>query len=145
MMDLPDWQFGFALIPRTALRPTQSPYWATTYVTVPANSYRLFTIGKGFSIDKEWIESGERFSIWYVIFSIDQNSLIEAGVGVEEKENPGTVNLLALRYGYGKEEIPAGIFFDFEANTRPVYYIANYSSVDVTCDFIVFGVIEKIV
>lgn len=145
MMDLPDWQYGFALIPRTALKPTQSAYFAITSFDLPPKSYYTFYIGQGFSIDNKWIPAGQKFSIWWAKFSISQNSLIRAGVGVESSDNPGYITLLALAFGYGQVEFLSGIFFDFEAGTRPVYYIANYSDNTVTVDFVVFGVTEMII
>jgi hypothetical protein len=145
MMDLPDNMFGFAIIPRTALRPNQSPYFASISFTLPANSATTFYIEDGFSVGEEWIPLGKRFSIWYSVFTINQNSLIRAAIGVESSSNPGNITWLALRWGYGVAEFLSGVFFDFEAGTRPVYYIANYSSSNVIVDFTVFGVVEVII
>lgn len=145
MKDLPDWQYGFALIPRTALRPNQQPYFATTTFLLPALTYTEFTIEKGFDQQHEYVTAGQRFSIWWVNFSIDQNSLIETWIGVEGPAIPIGAYRLAQAWGYGKTEYLAGIFFDFEANTRPYYGIANYSDSDVYVDFVVYGVVEVIV
>ena len=145
MIDLPDNMFGFALIPRTSLRPTQQPYFATTSFTLPAQTATAFYIEDGFSIGQEWIPLGQRFSIWYAVFTISQNSLIRTAIGVESSENPDEITWLALQWGYGKTEYLSGVFFDFEQETRPIYYIANYSSNDVYVDFTVFGVVEVII
>ena len=145
MMDLPDWSYGFALIPRTALRPTQEPYFAFAQITVPAYSYVQFYIGEGFTIDEEWVPVGQRFSIWYACFSVNTNCLIETKIGVEQASNPGTVTILAGKWGFGEAEYLSGVFFDFEQNTRPIYYCANYSEGDITLYVTIFGVVEKIV
>jgi len=145
VIDLPDNVFGFALIPRTALRPNQQPYFATTTFILPAQSGATFYIEDGFSVGQEWIPLGQRFSIWYAVFTISQNSLIRTAIGVESSENPGVITWLASQWGYGKAEYLSGVFFDFEQGTRPIYYIANYSSSDVYVDFTVFGVVEVII
>jgi len=145
MMDLPDWQFGFALIPRTALRPHQEPYFAAFSATINPNSGAIFVIGKGFSVDEEWVPPGKRFSIWNAFFSIDNNSLIETRIGVEFAANPGSITWLAGKFGYGYAEYYSGIFFDYNPNSRPVYYIWNFNDVAVTLDFTIFGVVEVIV
>jgi len=145
MIDLPDNMFGFALIPRTALRPNQQPYFASATFELEAYSYEEFRIEAGFAKYQPWVPLGQRFSIWYVIFSISQNSLIETAIGVESSQNPGDITWLALQWGYGKTEYLSGVFFDFEQGTRPVYYIGNYSPNKVYVDFTVFGVVEVII
>jgi len=140
--DLPDWVFGYALLPRTALRPNQSPYFATTSLTITALSSVEFTIEAGYAKNLEWIPAGRRFSIWFACFTIDQNSLIRTQIGVEEKTAPGVITALAKKFGYGQAEYLSGVLFDFEPDTRPVYTVANYSGVDVTLDFTVFGIEE---
>lgn len=145
MRDLPDWQYGFALIPRTALRPSQQPYWAVAGFELDPYSYTTFMIEKGFDYYNEWIPTGKRFSIWWLKFSTDQNSLIETRVYVESSNNPGSLTVLAGQWGYGQTEYLSGIFFDFESGTRPIYYIANYSDSKITVDFVVFGVTEVII
>jgi len=144
-MDLPDNMFGFAVIPRTALRPNQQPYFATDSILVGPKSYYTFLIEDGFAIGEPWVPLGKRFSIWYCAFTIPQNSLIRTAIGVQTAENPGEVTWLALQWGYGRTEYLSGIFFDFEQNTRPVYYVANYSDNAVVVDFFVFGVVEVII
>ena len=145
MFDLPDNMFGFALIPKTALRPNQQPYFATVMFQLAPTSATTFLIEQGFSYGEPWIPLGKRFSIWYAIFTIDQNSLIQTAIGVESQQNQGQITWLATQYGYGKAEYLSGVFFDFEANTRPVYYIANFSDSVVYVNFTVFGVVEVII
>jgi hypothetical protein len=145
MIDLPDNMFGFAIIPRTALRPNQQPYFAATSFTIPALSAVVFHIEDGFSVDQAWIPTGQRFSIWYASFTINQNSLIRCLIGVESSTNPGVYTWLASKWGYGACEFLSGVFFDFESGTRPKYYIANYSNSSVDVDFTVFGVVEVII
>jgi hypothetical protein len=145
MIDLPDNLFGFAIIPKTALRPNQSTYFATLSFQLPPLSYYIFYIEQGFSVSEEWIPAGKRFSIWYANFSISQNSLIESRIGVESQSNQGNITWLARKWGYGDTDYLAGVFFDFEALTRPIYYIANYSNDTVYVDFTVFGVVEVII
>ena len=144
-MDLPDNMFGFAIIPKTALRPNQQPYFANVSFALSPLSYTIFYIEQGFSVSEQWIPLGKRFSIWYVVFSISQNSLIESRIGVESANNPGVITWLASQWGYGKTEYLSGVFFDFEQNTRPVYYIGNYASNVVYVDFVVFGIVEAII
>jgi len=50
MIDLPDNMFGFAIIPKTALRPNQQPYFAAATIILPAYSTITFRIGAGFCI-----------------------------------------------------------------------------------------------
>jgi len=144
-LDFPDWSYGTAIVPRTALRPNQIPYFATIQVIVPARTANIFYIGKGYTDELEWIPENKRFSIWYVIFTIDQNSLIDTAVGAEKKAEPGTMFWVAARHGYGHAEYPAGIYFEYDPDTRPVYYIANYSYRSVVMDLTVFGIEEVIV
>ena len=145
MIDLPDNSFGFALIPRTALRPTQSPYFATVLLTLGPYSSITFLVESGFTRDEPWVPAGHRFSIWYVIFSISQNSLIETAIGAQFQEDEGRIMWLATQLGYGKTEYLSGVFFDFEQFTRPVYHITNFSPNDIYVDFTVFGITEAVV
>ena len=144
-IDLPDFQYGFSIIPRTALKPNQSSYFATTSFQVPPNSSALIKIGLGFSISEEWIPIGKKFSIWYVSFTANDNCLLETGIAVEMKNNPGQYTFLALKHGYGIAEYLSGIFFDFEQETRPVYYVYNFSNKTITVFLTVFGVTEVII
>jgi len=143
--DLPDWVFGYALLPRTALRPNQSPYYATTSFTLSPEGEATFWIEAGYAIDEPWVPSGRRFSIWYACFSIDQNSLIRTIIGVTDEEAWPVVTPLATKHGYGHTEYLSGILFDFEPGTRPIYYIKNYSDATVIVDFTVFGIEEVII
>ena len=145
MIDLPDNVFGFAIIPRTALRPNQQPYWGVVYLEVPPETWYAYYIGAGFSETEEWIPLGRRFSIWYAVFTATQNSLIKTAIGVESQENPGYVTILTVQFGYGKTEYPAGVFFEFEPGTRPWYYVFNYSSNTIGVYATVFGVTEVII
>jgi len=143
-LDLPDWTLSAAIIPRTALRPTQSPYFACAIETfAPWESKRL-VIEKGYSVEYEWIPSGKRFSIWYVLVSSLPNATIGLVIEVEEKAAPGTYTALAARKGYGDVEFLSGIFFDFEANTRPVYRIFNWHDESREIVLTIFGVEESI-
>lgn len=144
-IDLPDWQYGFSIIPKTALKPNQSSYFATTLFQLPPKSSVIVKIGLGFTINEEWIPFGKKFSIWYVSFTADENCLIDTGIAVESQENPGQYTFLALKHGYGNAEYLSGVFFDFEQMTRPVYYVYNHSDNTITIFLTIFGVVEVIV
>lgn len=145
VMDLPDWQFGFAIIPRTVLRPNQSVYWASTSVIVPPQSSVITTIGQGYTIGDPWIPEGQTFSIWYVIFSANQNSLMLTAILLEGSGSPGQYTVMGWRYGYGEAEYPAGIFYEFWPGSRPVYYVYNFADNEITVAITIFGVVEKII
>jgi len=142
--DLPDWIFGYALLPRTALRPNQEPYFMTTIIEVSAKEFVAFVIGAGYSPLYKWVPEGRRFSIWYLSYTANQNSLIEVGIKVEKKEEPGVYTGVATKFGYGEIEFLSGILCDFEYNTRPVYYIENYSDVKIRVALTLFGIEEVV-
>jgi len=143
--DMPDWYSGFALIPKTSLRPSQIPYFATVSVTVPGKSTVSFYIADGYAPDLAYVPLGSRFSIWHICFSSVQNSLAFTEIMVEKKDEPGVYTALATQYGYGKTEYPAGIYFDFDTDTRPIYRVTNYAGNTITVAMTIFGVEERMV
>ncbi|MEM2526050.1 MAG: hypothetical protein QXI49_07670 [Candidatus Methanomethylicaceae archaeon] len=68
---MPDFQFGFSIIPRTALKPNQSAYFATTSFQVPPNSSALIKIGLGFSIKNGYqLEKNLAFGMFHLLLMI---------------------------------------------------------------------------
>jgi len=143
-VDLPDWAFGVGVIPRHALRPTQSPYFAVITPIVEANSHARFYVEDGYAKEKPWVPIGKRFSIWYVLCTTLPNAASALVIEVESQDNPGSYTALAGAKGYERIEFPGGVLFDFEANTRPIYHIYNFGNMNRQFVITIFGIEESV-
>ena len=144
MIDLPDWTFGFGLIPRSLYTPMQCSYHLRVSVTIGAKERITIRPGIGFTDEWEWVPAGYVFAVNYAVASIDDNCLIKLEFGEENPQNVGNPKWLGARYGYGSAEFLVGLHYIFRPYTRAVYAVTNYGSTEQYLEMVISGILERV-
>lgn len=135
-------------LPRPGIKVVQQmEYWAAGEIIYvpPPGYYTWWVVERGFSFDQEWIPDNQRFSLNKVTISVPAYITFQFGVGVENKNNPGSVTILYWETIKQRGSVDFSNMRVFKGGERPVYFFYNLG--DVTPDFIdwsIVGMVEVI-